>query len=314
MNQAKLLTCFLFSALFLFFSSGVKAQGPTCTITSIAAPATMIYDSIPFTITFSRNVTGFVGTDIQLINGTLIHLTPAAGPASVYQAFVKPADCNIVECKVFAGAAQDSLGLQSQAALPLEVRFDTCRPTITFTAVNGNPTGSNPIPLHIEFSESVTGFTATDIEIDSGSVSGGLSNYLGLDSLFTTAIQATGLAAVKVVIVAVDSGAITDPVGLSNDSTAIVLVYDPQFVGVQTFHDHADLQVYPNPGPGQWQVNFPGESLTSWKIIDPTGTVVKEGALSHTGMADASELPSGAYLLLLAGEKNRLLRKVIIQH
>lgn len=316
MKFIQILNVSCFSLLFSYFlsSSSLLAQGPSCTITSMAAPATAIYDSIPYTITFSRNVTGFVGTDIQLINGILKHLTPAVGPASVYQAFVEPTDCGVVEMKIFAGAAQDSMGLQSTAALPLHLRFDTCRPKIIFTPVNGNPTGANPIPLHIDFSEPVTGFTATDVKIDSGTISGGITSYMGLDSLFTTAITPTGTATIKVLVVSIDSGSVLDPVGQTNDSTAIVLTYNPVFVGVQTFQDHAALKVYPNPGNGILQIEYPNVNLQGWWLIDSKGTEYLRGDFSAGQNLDASAVPSGTYLLMLEGEQTHLVRKIIIQH
>jgi hypothetical protein len=278
------------------------------------APATSISDSIPYTITFSRNVSGFIGSDIQLINGILKHLTPAVGPASVYLAYVEPANCGVVELKIFAGAAQDSLGQQSMAATKFVLRFDTCTPKIIFTPVNGNPTGSNPIPLHIDFSEPVSGFTASDVKMDSGTISGGITSYLGLDSLFTTAITPTGTGQMKVVVLHIDSGAVQDPVGLSNDSTAIVLVYDPVFTSVQSFQDHPNLTIFPNPGNGIMQVDFPVEELKKWWLIDLKGTEVLKGEILNGSLIDAYAAPSGNYLLMLQGDSTHLVRKIIIQH
>jgi hypothetical protein len=294
--------------------SKLLAQGPSCTIISPVAPATSIFDSIPYTITFSRNVSGFVGTDIQLVNGILKHLTPAVGPASVYLAYVEPTDCGPVEMKIFAGAAQDSLGQQSTAAQKFVLRFDTCRPKIIFTPVNGNPTGTNPIPLHIDFSEPVTGFTAADVQLDSGTISGGITSYLGLDSLFTTAITPTGTSQIKIVVLHIDSGSVQDPVGLSNDSTAIVLTYNPVFTTVQSFQDHPSLRVYPSPGNGLMQVDFPFEALKNWWLVDLKGTEILKGEVLSGSLIDASSVPSGNYLLMLQGDSTHLVRKVIIQH
>lgn len=306
--------CLFLLSSFVLLPTNLRAQGPTCTITSIAAPATAIYDSIPYIITFSKNVSGFIGSDIQLVNGILKHLTPALGPASVYLAYVEPTDCGIVEMKIFAGAAQDSLGLQSSAAQPLVLRFDTCKPKIVFTPINGNPTGSNPIPLHIDFSEPVTGFTASDVKIDSGSISGGITSYMGLDSLFTTAITPTGTANIKVLVVSIDSGSVFDPVGQTNDSTAIVLTYNPVFVGVQTYQDQNALKVYPNPGNGILQIEYPNARLQGWWLIDSKGTEYLRGDFSAGQNLDASTVPSGTYLLMLEGEQTHLVRKIIIQH
>jgi len=315
MKLRRLLTSLLFSIFIVSISSPIlQAQGPTCTITSPIAPATSIFDSIPYTITFSKNVSGFIGSDIQLINGILKHLTPAVGPASVYLAYVEPTNCGVVEMKIFAGAAQDSLGQQSLAAQKFVLRFDTCRPKIIFTPVNGNPTGSNPIPLHIDFSEPVTGFTAADVQLDSGTISGGITSYLGLDSLFTTAITPTGTSQVKIVVLHIDSGAVQDPVGLSNDSTAIVLTYDPVFTSVQSFQDHPNLKVYPSPGNGLMQVDFPFEALTNWWLIDLKGTEIMKGEVLSGSLIDASSAPTGNYLLMLQGDSTHLVRKVIIQH
>ena len=305
-----LILCLLFSIL----SQNSFAQGPSVVITSPVAPATTIFDSIPYTITFSKNVTGFIGSDIQLINGTLKHLTPSVGPASVYLAYVEPADCGPVEIKIFAGAAQDSLGQQSTAAVPLTLRFDTCRPKITFTPVNGNPTGANPVPLHIEFSEPVTGFTATDIKIDSGSISGGLTSWMSLDSLFTTAITPTGTSTIKVMVVSIDSGAVRDPANQTNDSTTIVLTYNPQFASITSYQDHPDLNVYPSPGDGNLTIHFPIATLQSWKVLNLSGQEMLKGEITTQNKIEASSLPNGTWLLMLEGENTYLVKKFTIQH
>lgn len=58
---------------------------------------------------------------------------------------------------------------------------DTTPPTVTITSTESSPTGVNPIPITITFSESVTGFTVDDITASSGS----LNTFAGSGAVYT---------------------------------------------------------------------------------------------------------------------------------
>lgn len=304
----------LFSLLFVFvfLRADVLAQGPTVTISSPVAPFTQVFDSIPFHIHFSTKVNGFIATDMQVINGNVIYLTPLTRD-SFFIAYVQPTSCARVTMKIFAGAAQDSLAQQSQGAQDFSLRADTCHPVITFTPTQGNPTGANPVPLHIDFSEPVLGFTASDITIDSGTVSGGITSLQGADSLFMVDIAPNPGAGIKVFTVSIDSGAVTDQVGLTNDSTWIVIVYNPAFASSEVYHNMPDLEIYPNPGNGILYLRNARGNFDRWQLISVQGQSLYEGSMLSQDRLDMGDIPEGSYWLLLQGQDTRAARKILIR-
>ena len=66
--------------------------------------------------------------------------------------------------------------------------IDLTQPAVTISSDTSNPTNSNPIPISITFSESVTGFTLSDITVSNGSA----SNFAGSGSSYSADITPAG--------------------------------------------------------------------------------------------------------------------------
>jgi hypothetical protein len=299
---------------FLFLLSSfplLKAQGPTCTIWSPDGNVSSRPDSVPFRVSFSKVVTGFQPSDVLVFGGLILGMTPTT-PDSSYTVYVRADSCLIMTMQIFAGAAQDSLGNQSQGAQLFTLRYDTCSPKVIFTPHYGNPTGANPIPVDIDFKERVTGFTTSDILLANATLSGAPVNYQNLDSLFTIQIVPTG-PGLTIISLSLDSAAVTDVAQLVNDSTGITIVYDPTLASISQYQDDPKVKLYPNPGNGIFNVFDADNAFSSWELYDVEGKKTKSGNLNFGGMIDAASFSEGKYLLVLYGDQKVITRKLIIQ-
>ena len=141
---------------------------PTVAVTGM--PATWSTRTpIPLTFTWSEDVTGFSAADIQLASVTIGTIT---GSGKVYRAAITPTATAVttsatIGVRVRARSAADVAGnLGPTAAVPATANYiapDITPPTV---AVSGAPAGYSdrtPFTLTFTWSESVTGFTVSDI-------------------------------------------------------------------------------------------------------------------------------------------------------
>jgi hypothetical protein len=90
----------------------IDKTAPIPTITSSAGTPTTT-SPIPFTVSFSESVTGFVAGDLTVTNGTL---SGFSGSGTTYTANVTPATPGVVTVNVPANVAQDAAGNGNTAA------------------------------------------------------------------------------------------------------------------------------------------------------------------------------------------------------
>src|SRR4029079_9471779 len=122
---------------------------------------------IPVTATFSEPVTGFGSSDVSVANGTVGTI---AGSGTTYTFDVTPTAAGTVTVDVAAGAAVDSATNPSTAATQLSRTYDPSVPSVTLSSAVADPTNATTIPVNVTFSESVSGFTAADIDPTNGTV------------------------------------------------------------------------------------------------------------------------------------------------
>jgi LPXTG-site transpeptidase (sortase) family protein len=92
--------------------------------------------------------------------------------------------------------------------------IDTAQPTVTMTSTNPNPTNTSPIGVTVQFSEPVSGFTASEISVGNGS----LSNFAAVDGdTYTFDLIPTGQGLITADIVA---GVAEDGAGNGNTAAA----------------------------------------------------------------------------------------------
>ncbi|NBD23898.1 Ig-like domain-containing protein [Paenibacillus glycinis] len=189
---------------------------PTVTLSTTAGNPT----NAAFTVTaeFGENVTGFDVTDIAVGNGTAGGFKAESG--TKYTFVVTPAGEGTVTVDVAAGAAQDAAGNGNAAAIQLGVTYDRTAPTLTLGTTAGNPT-NGAFTVTAEFSESVTGFAATDIAVGNGTA-GSFSAVSG--SKYTFIVTPAGEGAVTVDVA---QAVAQDAAGNANTAaTQLSLVYD----------------------------------------------------------------------------------------
>ena len=124
-----------------------------------------------------------------------------------------------VVVSVPAGAATDAAGNASLASTSTDnsVAFstvDTTAPTVTINQAAGqaDPTSTSQINFTVAFSETVTGFTASDISFANSTVGGTLTaTVTGTGATYNVAVS--GMSGAGNVVVSVPAGAATDAAG-----------------------------------------------------------------------------------------------------
>ena len=172
----------------------VALRPPTPTITTTAGNPTNLA-SIPFTVTFNKDVTGFTAGDVSVTNGTLTGFTTLN--ARTYTFNVAPTADGDVVLNIAAGAAVDSGGRPSTAT-SFTIRSDRTAPSVNLTTSASSPTNLSAIPFTATFSEAVTGFTAGDITVTNGTV----QNFSGSGTTYTFEVVPTADGVVTVSIAA----------------------------------------------------------------------------------------------------------------
>ncbi len=75
------------------------------------------------------------------------------------------------------------------------------------------------------------------------------------------------------------------------------------------------LQVYPNPGQGQFSISSPNTGTATLRIFDLTGRQIREREITGAeNQVDLSQEPDGMYIFLLQDGDRVESRKVILQH
>jgi hypothetical protein len=241
----------------------VALQPPAPTISTTATNPTNLA-SIPFTVSFNKDVTGFTSGDISVTNGTVSGFT-TVNPRT-YQFNVAPtADGNVV-INLPAGAASDNGGRASTAA-SYTITYDGTAPMVTLATSATSPTNTNPIPFTATFSENVTGFTASDITVTNGTV----QNFSGSGTTYTFEVVPTNNGAVTVSIAA---NVAQDTAGNGNTAaTPVTITYDGTAPTV-TLATSATSPTNTNPIPFTATFSENVVNFTAGDILVTNGAVV----------------------------------------
>ncbi|MEM8558763.1 MAG: Ig-like domain-containing protein, partial [Bacteroidota bacterium] len=222
-------------------------DAPTVIVSTTASDPTNT-EPIPVTFAFSEEVTGFEAADVTVTGGTLGTL--ATSDNTTFTGAVAPDGSGEVTVAVPADVATDIAGNGNAASNTLTVTFDADAPTLAITTTTPEPTVQSPFPVTFSFSEPVTGFEESDVDVTNGT----LSEFAGVGDTYTALVTPTDFG---VVTVTVEAGVATDTAG--NGNTADTLT--------RTFEERFDLAlstafVFTGPGTG---------TLTA--IVTNTGSV-----------------------------------------
>jgi hypothetical protein len=185
--------------------------------------------TVAFDVVFSGPVTGFDAADIDLststVGGTLVPTVTGSG--SVYTVTVTGmAGAGTVVASITAGAATfGDVPTPASTSTDNSVTFDSV-PTVTINQAVGqaDPTSGPAVVFDVRFSESVTGFDASDVSLD-GTTAGGTLAVAVAGSLDTYTVTVTGMTTRGLVVASVPAGGATDatgnpnPVSTSTDNT-----------------------------------------------------------------------------------------------
>ena len=204
------------SAVSTGFTLTIDTVRPTTTITTTEPDPTSAA-TIPFTVVFSKDVTGFSLSGITVVNGTASNFVMV--DARTYTFDVTPDGDGLVTVTVAAGAAADIAGNANEEA-SFTIRSERFSPTATITSSASDPTNQNPIPITVRFSEDVTGFDVTDIVVQNGTI----SNFTMVDArtyTFDVTPIADGLVTIKVL-----ADSVQDAAGNGNPEANFAITYD----------------------------------------------------------------------------------------
>ena len=202
------------------------------------------------TATFGADVSGFQLSDISVVNGSASNL---AGSSGVYTFDVSPASDGLVQVFVAAGAAffggdptaSDALSRVSDRMLPR--RNDHPHERHDYECTIG--------PRTISFSETVVGFTESDLMVTNATVSdftGAASNY----SMTITPIAAGA------VVVEIPAGSCNDVAGNLVSGTTSNIDYDPaNGLGIPESEYNALVALYDGTTGDLWTTNTQLEGI-----------------------------------------------------
>ena len=175
--------------------------------------------TIPITITFSKDVTGFELSDISSDNGTASNLVSVS--AKVYTANIIPSKDGVVTVEILSNLVVDNAGNYNTSSNKFVIGYDITGPNVTISSEESPITNKSSFNIEISFTEDVTGFELSDISADNGTVSNLVSQSA---SLYTVNITTENEGDITVEIL---SDKVVDSIGNSNlSSNKFIINYD----------------------------------------------------------------------------------------
>ena len=143
-----------------------NVKSPTVSISSSLNSPTQS-NAIPITVTFSKPVSGFKASDIEVTNGIIKFFT---GKDAIYTFIVTPDQEGMITVKIPENSAVDMVGSGNDASELFEIIVDQTRPTVNISSDLPNYVNTTPWEVTISYSEKVEGFSKDDIIISNGTV------------------------------------------------------------------------------------------------------------------------------------------------
>ncbi len=204
--------------------------------------------------TFSEAVTGFESGDIGVVNGTVSNFVEVS--SLEYDFDVTPASTGEVRVDVAADVAVDSAGNSNTAASTLSVMADLISPTVSLATSATSPVGTT-FSVSATFSEDVTDFDSSDVEVGNGSV----GNFSGSGQNYSFDVTPTSNGEVTV---DVGAGVAQDAAGNGNAAAtplSLTVDLDGSTLGLSTTAG--------NPVAGEFTVTATfSESVTGFELND----------------------------------------------
>ncbi|KKA04990.1 glycosyl hydrolase [Pseudomonas ogarae] len=197
----------------------IDTQVPTATIV-VADTSLSIGETSQVTITFNEAVSGFDNSDLSISNGTLSNVSSSDGGVTWTATFTPSASIadtsnlitldNTGVINVSGNAGVGTTDSNNYA-------IDTMRPTATIVVADTAIAAGETSLVTITFNEAVTGFTAADLTVANGTLSG-LSSSDGGITWTATFTPAAGITDTSNVITLANSG-VADLAGNAGSGT-----------------------------------------------------------------------------------------------
>ena len=137
---------------------------------TVSVPSGVQNGAFNVTITFTESVSNFVQSEVSL-RGSAASITSwrANSGNTVYTATITPTASGTVTIGVDANVATDAANNQNTAATSKTVTVDVDKPSVTIGVPSGTQTGA--FNATITFSETVSGFTQSDVSLSGSAAS-----------------------------------------------------------------------------------------------------------------------------------------------
>ena len=168
---------------------------------TVSVPSGTQNGAFDVTITFTEAVSNFVGSDVSLSGSAAsITLWRANSGNIVYTATITPTASGTLTIDVAANVATDAANNQNTAATSKTVTVDVNAPTVTIGVPSG--TQINAFNATITFSETVSGFTQSDVSLSSSAASITSWRANSGNTVYTATITATANGTVTIGVAA----------------------------------------------------------------------------------------------------------------
>ncbi|MGN8345361.1 Ig-like domain-containing protein [Pseudomonas sp. SMV71] len=254
---------------------------PTATIV-VADTALRSGETSAVTITFSEAVTGFTTADLAVANGTISGLSSADGGITWTATLTPTADVTDTTNLVVldkTGVADLSGNAGVGTTNSNNYAIDTARPTATIVVADTALSVGETTLVTITFSEPITGFTAADLTVSNGTITGLSSSDGGIT--WTATLTPTASISDTTNLITLNSGGIADLSGNGNIGTT-----DSNNYAIDTLRPTATIVVADTAlSAGETSlvtITF-SEAVTGFTLADLT---VANGSLSGLSSSD----------------------------
>jgi parallel beta-helix repeat protein len=206
----------------------VDLDAPTVTINQAAGQVDPTNLSpVAFDVVFNEPVVGFTGTDVSFtgstVGGTLAASVTQTGPTTFTVTVTGMTGFGTVVASVPGGTVTDLAGNANTASTSgdNEVLFGEEAPTVTINQAPGqdDPTSQTAIRFVVEFSEPVTGFDGSAVDLSASTAGGTLAAAVTQDGPTTYTVTVTGMTSGGTVVASIPADAVTDSAGLGNTAS-----------------------------------------------------------------------------------------------
>ena len=268
-----------------------------------------------FTVMSSEPVFGFTPGDVSLAGSTANTSSAeiaVTGSGTFFGITVTNivSDGQFVRASVPAGSVVDSAGNSNTASGSTDntVTVDNVAPSVTVNqaASQPDPTGTQPIRYTVNFSEGITGFSASDISFtgSTANVSTAVVNVSGSGTSYDLAIS--NVLSAGTVRVSIPAGVAADSLGnlniqsTSTDSTVTVVLGSSPF----DFDGDGktDVGIF-RQSVGEWWINQSSNGVTTAGQFGSSSDVITPADFTGDGKTDTAFFqPSSGFWFVLRSE------------